>query len=547
MGDSRYGHHLERLKGSDHPDWEVRSLHDDDVVAALAAASRERDAYLANVLATEALNRLRRARGDPGPRRGAEAEMELAVAPHDHLCLVYASTEDQLAAVVPYVKDGLEKGERCIYVADDRTVSEIDAALVRAGIDVAAAERSGSLVMASKTDAYIRDGGFDPDRMLGYLAEAALEARDRGFAALRVTGEMTWALGSEPGTERVLEYEAKLNGFFARYNASAICQYNLNRFPAELLLGVLRTHPKVLHRGLLCDNPFYIPAEEYLGTADARRSLDRLLDRIVSGRESEMERRSEALALEGLVRTRTRDLLEVNRSLEAFAAAVSHDIRAPLRGVAQLLEVLEEDHGNALGEEGAALVGRARKESRRLVTLVNDLLALSRSVSSPVSLAQVDVSQVAREVASDLREWMPDHDVDVSIEEGLVAEADGRVLRVVLRNLLGNAWKFTKGVGNPRVEVFAERDGDGTVFVVRDNGVGFDPSEAPALFEPFRRLANARHVEGSGLGLSTVRRLVERQGGRVWIEGRPGAGATVRFTIGSPSRMHGVGAARAPQ
>ena len=137
---------------------------------------------------------------------------------HDHLCLIYESREEQLAAVIPFMRIGLERGERCIYIADDNTVKEVLDAMRAAGIEVEDATRSGALSVITKRDFYLKEGSFDPDWMIDFLKEATAAAKADGYSALRVTGEMTWMLGGDPGSERLIEYEAKLNYFIPEYD-----------------------------------------------------------------------------------------------------------------------------------------------------------------------------------------------------------------------------------------------------------------------------------------------------------------------------------------
>ncbi len=206
---------------------------------------------------------------------------------HDHLCLIYETPEEQFGAVVPFIRSGLERGERCVYVADQHTAGEVLDALDSAGIDVAAATEAGALSVVTKREAYLRDGYFDPERMMAFLAESARSARSAGFKALRVTGEMTWALGGAAGSERLMEYESKLNRFLPEAEILAICQYSRRWFPAELIKQVIETHPLVIHGATVCHNPYYVPPEEFLGARDPSREVDRLLTSLVERERSE--------------------------------------------------------------------------------------------------------------------------------------------------------------------------------------------------------------------------------------------------------------------
>lgn len=202
---------------------------------------------------------------------------------HDHLCLIYESPEEQFAAVVPFVRGGLERGEKCVYVADDNTSTEVLEQMKKGGVDVARALESGALSVITKKEAYLKQGYFDPDWMIQFLKEATDDAKAEGYSGLRVTGEMTWMLGGDPGSERLIEYEAKLNYFFPENDALAICQYNIGRFSPQIIMDVIRTHPMVIYRGQVCRNLYYISPDEMLlpnqGYLEVSRLLYNILER----------------------------------------------------------------------------------------------------------------------------------------------------------------------------------------------------------------------------------------------------------------------------
>lgn len=221
---------------------------------------------------------------DPGQEAFRQALHNLAK--HDHLCLIYETRAEQFAAAVPFMRFGLERGERCIYIADDNTVRAVLGAMKVGGINTDAALASGALTIATKQDTYLKRGCFDPDWMIEFLAQATAEARAAGYSALRITGEMTWMLGGDPGVERLIEYEAKLNFFFPEHDALAICQYNRRRFSPALILDVIRTHPLVIYGGWVCRNPYYTPPDEMLSGKEDYRAVERML---TSLRERERE------------------------------------------------------------------------------------------------------------------------------------------------------------------------------------------------------------------------------------------------------------------
>lgn len=235
--------------------------------------------------------------------------------------------------------------------------------------------------------------------------------------------------------------------------------------------------------------------------------------------------------LEKRVRERTAQLEASNKELEAFAYSVSHDLRAPLRGMDGFSKALLEDYSDRIDETGRDYLERIRAASRHMAELIDEMLQLSRITRSEIRREKVDLSARAREIARGLAQRQPERRVDIVIKEGLTAEGDPQLLEVVLDNLLGNAWKFTSRHETARIEFGSiERDGR-RVYFVRDDGAGFDPAYAGRLFAPFQRLHAAREFEGTGIGLATVQRIIRRHGGEIWAEGAVEKGATFYFTL----------------
>jgi signal transduction histidine kinase len=201
-----------------------------------------------------------------------------------------------------------------------------------------------------------------------------------------------------------------------------------------------------------------------------------------------------------------------------------------LRSIEGFSQILLEDYARGLDEEARGYLGRVRAASRRMAVLIDDLLDLSRVTRSALARRSVDLSAIAGEVAAELRKSRPDREVEFVISEGLTATGDPRLLRIALENLLGNAFKFTEKQPRAVVE-FGVTDGS-PVYYVRDNGVGFDMAYAAKLFGAFQRLHPSEDFEGTGIGLATVQRIVQRHGGTVWAEGAVGKGATFFFTLG---------------
>uniref|UniRef100_UPI0025C6AF0E sensor histidine kinase n=1 Tax=Hydrogenophaga sp. TaxID=1904254 RepID=UPI0025C6AF0E len=236
--------------------------------------------------------------------------------------------------------------------------------------------------------------------------------------------------------------------------------------------------------------------------------------------------------LEQRVAERTREMSVLNRELEAFAYSVSHDLRTPLRSIDGYASLLEEECGVLLNDDGKAYVNRIRTSSRRMGRLISDLLALAHLNRAELRYEPVDLTRLAHAIARELASTDPARTVQWRIDEGMQVWADAGLLGVVLQNLLGNAWKYTGQTASAVISFSHTTLDDGTVeFCVRDNGAGFDMAYAEQLFEPFKRLHAHHEFEGSGVGLATVHRVIERHGGRVRGEGSVGRGAAFYFSL----------------
>jgi two-component system NtrC family sensor kinase len=256
--------------------------------------------------------------------------------------------------------------------------------------------------------------------------------------------------------------------------------------------------------------------------------------------QKELESR-EAIAARELAETRAalvEELERKNRELEAFSYSVSHDLRAPLRGIDGYSQALLEDYGGSLDETAQGYLRSVRAGAKRMGELIDDMLSLSRVSRADLQRRSVDLSLEVRSITDELRRRDRDRQVDVVVQAGVNVEADLPLIRIALENLLGNAWKFTSKVPHARIG-FGRDDGaagqpgpSGPVYWVRDNGAGFDMGYADKLFRPFRRLHADTEFPGTGIGLATVNRVIDRHGGRVWAESVVGKGATFFFTLG---------------
>jgi light-regulated signal transduction histidine kinase (bacteriophytochrome) len=243
------------------------------------------------------------------------------------------------------------------------------------------------------------------------------------------------------------------------------------------------------------------------------------------------ERSERTRVLEREIARRTAELQTSNRELEAFAYSVSHDLRAPLRAIDGFSKVLVDRYGDELDDSARGYLQRVRAASQKMSSLIDDLLQISRVTRQEMRICSVDLSALARSIATELSESEPERSVEWAIVDNLTARGDAALLRVALENLLGNAWKFTSKNERARIEFDATQEDATTVFYVRDDGAGFDMTYAGKMFGAFQRLHTTSEFEGTGIGLATVERIVHRHGGRIHAEGRPGQGATFQFTL----------------
>ena len=385
--------------------------------------------------------------------------------------------------------------------------------------------------------------------------------RKRAEGALRESqAKLEAAVASMPAAVFISDTEGRFIHFndafatFHRFPSKEECAKTLAEYPAFLDVffpdGTLAplemwAVPRAL-RGETATNAEYTlrrrdTGESWVGSysfGPIRDRDGRIVGSVVAGRDITDSKRAEEeirrlnAELELRVRERTAQLEASNKELEAFAYSVSHDLRAPLRGIDGWSLALVEDYGHGLDQRAIGYLDRVRSETQRMGHLIDDLLQLSRITRAEMHRDTVDLSLAAESIAARIRETHPERRLEFTIRPGLTASGDYHLLEIALTNLLHNAAKFTGTRAQARI-VFesVERDGQ-AAFVVRDNGVGFDMAYATMLFGAFQRLHSDSEFPGTGIGLATVQRVIHRHGGRVWAEAEPDRGASFYFTIG---------------
>jgi signal transduction histidine kinase/ActR/RegA family two-component response regulator len=431
----------------------------------------------------------------------------------DHLCLIYDSSVEKLAALVPFLRTGLAKGERSLFLGGLPSCRAIELTLGSEGIPVGREIDRGALVVLSDRDSWLDQGRFDPNSFKDLLRRAEQQAMDDGFSGLRVTWDVAWLLEDVPGAERWIAFEAGLNAFLAGSRTAALCRYPRSRSSAALLEDVLRTHPLALLGHQVCPNAFYEPPEMVVGHSTPDERVDWMIAQVRRARvnEEKLEDLSLRLAQKGAA------LERADRAKEELLAMLAHELRNPLGTISNAIQVLR------LKGEGDETWHRAIDAAERQVLhqalLVDDLLETSRVTRGEVELhcEALDLAELVRETVEGYRDTLihAGLELDLELPDGpLPVQGDRLRLSQALANLLHNACKFTPPGG--RVTVRARRAGDGRIELsVRDTGQGIAPEVLPHIFEVFSQADRSldRAQGGLGVGLAVVKGLVEMHGG----------------------------------
>lgn len=228
---------------------------------------------------------------------------------------------------------------------------------------------------------------------------------------------------------------------------------------------------------------------------------------------------------------RSRELADSVRELESFSYSVSHDLRSPLGTISGFIDLLKEDYSGCLDQSGLDYLNVIKVTSSKMIRLINDLLRLSRVSKQTIELKKISLSSLTESIINDLQKLNKREKMKIIINPDMVINADPNLFGIAISNLINNAWKYTAKKNEPFIEIGKFRKNSQIIFFIKDNGAGFDLSKSTDLFEPFRRYHSDQEFPGTGIGLSIVRRIIERHGGRIWAEAEPGKGATFFFTL----------------
>ena len=458
--------------------------------------------------------------------------------PHDHLCSIYESPEDHYAVAIPFIRIGLDRGEKCIYIADDGTVGDVRQAMESEGIDVDRASASKALVLATKEQAYLEHGSFDPDWMFSFWKEATQLAISEGFSALRATGETEWVLRGGRGLERWMEYESRLTHTLSESNCSALCQYNRRLFPPELILDVIRTHPMVIYDSAVCQNLYHVPPAEFLGTNRTAREVERLLTNIRERARVEdvlREQLTERKQAEEALRDAQAELAHVTRvmTMGELTASIAHEINQPLAAVVTNanagLRWLAGPIPN-LSEAREALA-RITRDGKRASDVIGRIRALVKKSST--EKAGLDLNEAIQEVVVLVQSEIQKSEVTLQMELAidLPQILGNRVqLQQVILNLVMNGIEAMSAVTDRSRDLLirsCKYESDKVLVAAQDSGIGIDSQNLEKIFDAFYTTKS----QGMGMGLAISRSIVESHGGRLWAVPNIGPGATFQFTL----------------
>jgi signal transduction histidine kinase len=326
-------------------------------------------------------------------------------------------------------------------------------------------------------------------------------------------------------TERFSELEAEEERLYLTRRGQALRLEQVNVAVAVLGLGAI-----VLILWLLRGRV----ATQAVALAERQEQLEEQASQLQDQAAELEEQATELEAQTEELQDTVQELNRKNEELASFSASVAHDLRSPLRSIDGFSHMLLTEHAAALAPDGAAALARIRANAQRMGDLIDGLLTLARVSGGALRVQEVDLGALAESICQEMQQEAPtDRRIECVIAPGLRARGDARLLRVVLQNLFDNAFKFTRTRDPARIELGCSNDGLAPTYYVADNGIGFDMLYADKLFGTFERLHDDPSYEGTGIGLATVRRVIERHGGRVWADAARGRGATIYFTLGT--------------
>jgi signal transduction histidine kinase len=418
------------------------------------------------------------------------------LAPHDHQSLIYENPEERFSVAIPFIRIGLDRGDKCVYIADDGKKEAVQQAMHAQGIDVERAIATESLVLETTKTVFLKHGYFDADSMPKFWGDAAAEATRQGFPALRATGETEWLFGAPQGGDRWMEYESRLTHVLAGLSCFALCQYNREILPPEVILDVIRTHPTVIYRGVVCRNMYYVPPDEFLGANQTAHEAERLLATLRERAEVELTLRQQRDELRSLANR----LMHAQDDERRRLATMLHETTAQDLAALKMLLARLERTGGGLGDS-------ERNDLAESIALTEESIAGIRTVSyllHPPFLDETGLLSALRWYTSGFAE-RSGIKVELDLPENLERlplDTETVLFRVVQESLTN----IHRHADSETARIRLRRDAGVIVLEIEDRGRGI-PSAA------------LEHIttNGAGVGIAGMSERIEQLGGRLEI------------------------------
>jgi PAS domain S-box-containing protein len=388
--------------------------------------------------------------------------------------------------------------------------------------DAIAITRLSDGVYLEVNEGFSRISGYGRDELLGRTSlelNIWVEPADRQ----RLVKELK-------ARERVTNLEARFRCKDGRLITALMSAAMIEIDNTPCLLSITKD---ITELGLAKEEILHLNAELEQRVTERTAELARTVQQLQAEIEQRRQAQEEISWLNQNLLEQKNSLEEANRELESFSYSVSHDLRAPLRHIHGFLQIIMEDHTPQLDEIAAGYFKRIEKACLRMELLIESLLTLSRLTRQPLQTGKVDLSRLVTEAIAESQQTEPARQVHVTVQGQLIVTGDVALLRIAITNLVRNAWKFTSKTPAAAIEFGMDAEEGQQVYFLRDNGVGFDMAYMDKLFGVFQRLHNEKDFEGTGVGLATVQRIIQRHGGRIWAVSEPGKGCVFRFTLGT--------------
>ncbi|MFW6117824.1 MAG: MEDS domain-containing protein, partial [Thermoproteota archaeon] len=425
-----------------------------------------------------------------------------------HMCFIYRNKEEQLSVLSSFMSVGTEKNEKCLYIVDERTKKEVTRAFQRQDFDVEKTITSGQFKFLTKSSSYLKNGYFDPERMIDLLAESEDKSSEEGYNGLRVTGEMTWFFSNMPGVERLMEYENKLNEFLPNSKVIALCQYNENRFSPKILLDVIHTHPRTLIYDTLYENPYYLPPKVFSA---------RLRGEVTQGHYESV--RKDIIQRNKIKKERDK----ISEKLEVVGKLARHDVQNKLSTINNNLYLAQTKLA-----DGPPEVQEYLEEIKEAVDQANKIFDFAKTYEQlgTQELQPMDVGESVEEALPPLFSELKERGIDLTNEcGGLTVKAD-KLLPRLFYNLLQNSLQHGGETLN-KIRIHPQKTEEGLTIIYEDDGVGIPEEEKEKIFQE-------GYGRGTGYGLYLIQKMCEVYGWTIHETGTPGEGG--QFLITTPKK-----------